>query len=162
MGKRKKEISFAERMKRIYQAGLKESDRMIPNPLKRKELELLDREERLKRLIEILNKTKTMKPGNVLAFIMYDIENNRIRRYLAKYLEKEGYVRVQKSVFFGNIDRSFHKNVCATLKEVNERYDNGDSIMVLPVSIDMFNNLKVIGKNLDYELVVEQKSTLFF
>jgi len=162
MNRKKREISFPERLKRIYSAGLKETDRLIPDPRKKKEVEHLEREERLNKLLTLLQSTRHMKPGNVLVFIMYDIENNRIRRYLAKYLEKKGYQRVQKSVFFGNIPRSLHQQVSSTLKEVNERYDNGDSIMVLPISIDMFHNLKVIGKNLDYELVVEQKSTMFF
>lgn len=93
---------------------------------------------------------------------MYDIENNRIRRYVAKYLERQGYLRVQKSVFFGNVSRTRHKEVCETLKAVNEKYENGDSLMFLPVSKDMFHNLKVVGRNLEYELTVEEKTTLFF
>ncbi|MFH1161577.1 MAG: CRISPR-associated endonuclease Cas2 [bacterium] len=162
MRKKKKEIPFAERLKRLYEAGLKQSDALLPDPRKRKELDQMERGQRLEKLMEILKKNRDMKPGYILTFIMYDIENNRIRRYIAKYLEKKGYVRVQKSVFFGNVPRSLHKQVCETLKEVNETYENGDSLMFLPISLDMFNNLKVVGKNLSYELTVEQKSTLIF
>lgn len=149
-------------MQRLYMAGLKDSDALLPDPRKRTELEQLEREQRLEKLMQILHKNREMKTGYILTFIMYDIENNRIRRYISKYLEKKGYVRVQKSVFFGNVPRALHKQVCVTLKEVNEKYDNGDSLMFLPISIDMFNNLKVVGKNLSYELTVEQKSTLIF
>ena len=149
-------------MAALGKAGLKYSDSMRPENDIAKQAEGLERGERLKKLIELLHKTRDMKPGNVLTFIMYDIENNRIRRYISKYLEKQGYIRVQKSVFFGNVPRALHKQVCETLKEVNEKYENGDSLMFLPISIDMFHNLKVVGKNLDYELVVEEKSTLFF
>ncbi|MBL7112190.1 MAG: CRISPR-associated endonuclease Cas2 [Bacteroidales bacterium] len=162
MRKKKREITFAERMQRLYMAGLKDSDALLPDPRKRTELEQLEREQRLEKLMQILHKNREMKTGYILTFIMYDIENNRIRRYISKYLEKKGYVRVQKSVFFGNVPRALHKQVCVTLKEVNEKYDNGDSLMFLPISIDMFNNLKVVGKNLSYELTVEQKSTLIF
>jgi CRISPR-associated protein Cas2 len=162
MRKRKQTKTFAERMAALGKAGLKYSESMRPESETASKLKGLEREERLQKLIELLKKTSIMNPGNVLAFIMYDIENNRIRRYIAKYLEKQGYIRVQKSVFFGNVPRTLHKQVSETLREVNEKYENGDSLMFLPISIDMFHNLKVVGKNLDYELVVEEKSTLFF
>ena len=162
MRKKKKPLTFAERMASLGKAGLKYSDSMRPDTTITGKLDGLEREARLQKLIELLSKTREMKQGNILAFIMYDIENNRIRRYIAKHLEKQGYIRVQKSVFFGNVPRALHKQVCETLKEVNEKYENGDSLMFLPISIDMFHNLKVVGKNLDYELVVEEKSTLFF
>jgi len=161
MRKKRREITFAERMKALGRAGLKHSDSMRPDPRVSRSLEGLEREERLTKLIEVLTKTKDMNPGNVLTFIMYDIENDRIRRYISKYLEKQGYVRVQKSVFFGNVSRALHRQVCDTLKEVNEKYENGDSIMFLPISIDMFSSLKVVGKNLDYELAIQDKTTLF-
>jgi CRISPR-associated protein Cas2 len=162
MRKKPSPKTFAECMAALGRAGLKYSDSMRPDPRQARELETLEREQRLEKLLDILKKTKNMKPGNVLTFIMYDIENNRIRRYVAKYLERQGYLRVQKSVFFGNVSRARHKAVCETLKAVNEKYENGDSLMFLPVSIDMFHNLKVVGRNLEYELTVEEKSTLFF
>jgi CRISPR-associated protein Cas2 len=161
MKKKRRKKTFAERMKALGEAGLKHSDSMRPDPRTAKSLEGLDREARLNTLIEILSKTSNMKPGNMLTFIMYDIENNRIRRYISKYLEKQGYVRVQKSVFFGDVSRALHRKVCDTLKEVNEKYENGDSIMFLPVSADMFSGLKVVGKNLEYELTIQNRSTLF-
>ncbi len=162
MGKKRLPRSFADTIQHLYAVGLKHSDSLRPHPAPDPALEDLDRVARLEKLLEILHKNKGMKTGNVLTFIMYDIENNRVRRYLAKYLEQQGYVRVQKSVFFGNVPRTLHKRVTAVLKEVNAQYDNGDSIMILPVSIDMFNNLHVVGKNLSYELVVEERTTLFF
>lgn len=162
MRKKKEPLTFAERMAALGKAGLKYSDTMRPDTTVAVKLDGLEREARLQKLIELLSKTREMKSGNVLTFIMYDIENNRIRRYIAKYLEKQGYIRVQKSVFFGNVPRALHKQVCETLKEVNAKYENGDSLMFLPISVDMFHNLKVVGKNLDYELVIEEKSTLFF
>ena len=135
---------------------------MRPDPRIGNFLAGMDRDDRLQKLIEILNKTKEMKPGNVLTFIMYDIENNRIRRYISKFLEKQGYVRVQKSVFFGNVPRTLHIQVYSILKDVSEKYENGDSLMFLPISLDMFNSLKVVGKNLDYELAIQEQTTLFF
>lgn len=161
MRKKRREKTFAERMAALGKAGLKHADSMRPDPRTAEALEGMERMERLTKLLEILTRTKDMKPGNVLTFIMYDIENNRIRRYIAKYLEKQGYVRVQKSVFFGNVSRALHNRVCETLKEVNEKYENGDSIMFLPISSDMFNSLKVVGKNLDYELTIQDQTTLF-
>jgi CRISPR-associated protein Cas2 len=161
MQRKRREMSFAERIKALGKAGLKHDDSMRPDPRLADKINGLEREDRLRSLLELLTKNRDMKPGNVLTFIMYDIENNRIRRYIAKYLEKQGYVRVQKSVFFGNVSRALHKQVCETLKEVNEKYENGDSIMFLPISHDMFSSLKVVGRDLDYELAINDRSTLF-
>jgi CRISPR-associated protein Cas2 len=162
MKRKRRTVSFTLRMHQLYKAGLRDKDRLIPDARKRREVEQAEREQRLEKLLEVITKNRNMKPGYTLAFIMYDIENNRIRRYISKYLEKKGYLRVQKSVFFGNVPRNLHKEVCDKLRSVNEKYENGDSLMFLPISTDMLNNLKVVGKNLSYELTVEQRSTLFF
>lgn len=162
MAKTRKELTFAEKMLKLSKCGLLRDEKLI---LSNADIENETPEERAKRIkifMEIMANTSKIPPTNTLAFIMYDIENNRIRRYIAKYLKSQGYIRVQKSVFFGNISRVVHKAVCDSLKEVNEMYENGDSILCLPVSLDMLNSLKLIGNNVDLELTVENKNTLFF
>lgn len=103
-----------------------------------------------------------MKPGNQLALIMYDIEDHKIRRYVADFLEHKGYVRIQKSIFFGNVPRKMHQEVYALLKEINGAYQNGDSILLLPVATDQICNLKLVGKNINFETIVNKPITLFF
>lgn len=41
-------------------------------------------------------------------------------------------------------------------------YKNYDSIFVLPIPEEKFANMKVIGKNIEFELVTKSKNVLFF
>jgi CRISPR-associated endonuclease Cas2 len=161
MSKKRKEISFAERLLKLKRAGLNYEDSMFKYHSEEQQLKNLERQQRIEKIMEIVTTTKTVKPGYVLTFIMYDIENNKVRNQVAKYLIKNGYIRVQKSIFFGNVPRTTHKSVCETLKEVNEVYENGDSIICLPVNTDFLNNLRLIGNNVDFELMIETKNTIF-
>ncbi|MFZ4772308.1 MAG: CRISPR-associated endonuclease Cas2 [Ferruginibacter sp.] len=96
----------------------------------------------------------------MLFFIMYDIEDNKVRTHISKYLKKHGCTRLQKSVFIGNGSIKLYKEIGDTLREVNALYDNGDSIMVLPVSKESMVQLNVIGKDLDYKMVVSPPNVL--
>lgn len=102
------------------------------------------------------------KSNTMLYMIMYDIENNKIRTHVAKYLIKKGCLRIQKSVYLAKSSPSVMKDIHLTLKEINEVYDNEDSIFVLPVPEEKFNNIKVIGKNVEFEIVTKPKNILFF
>jgi CRISPR-associated protein Cas2 len=93
---------------------------------------------------------------------MYDIENNKIRRTVAKYLEQKGCLRVQKSVFFARLHRKMHQEIAETLREIQQCYENEDTIMLLPVGEDMLNSLLCIGKTFELELQTSSKTTLFF
>jgi CRISPR-associated protein Cas2 len=95
------------------------------------------------------------------AFILYDIENNKVRRHISKYLEKKGCVRVQKSVFLAELKRKLYLEIHSIIKEVNAMYDNHDSIFFIPVGEDILNTMKVVGKNIDFELITNPGSTLF-
>lgn len=117
---------------------------------------------RVQQLIEYLATTKTKTSEEMYCFIMYDIEDNKVRRLVAKYLEKKGCMRVQKSVFFAKLHRNLYRDLTQTLKEIQQAYQNNDSIIALPVGEDMLNSLLVIGKEFEYEFTQHQKHTLFF
>lgn len=48
------------------------------------------------------------------------------------------------------------------LKEVQECYDNDDSILVVPISTDYLQAMKIIGKTIDVDIIMQTKNTLFF
>jgi CRISPR-associated protein Cas2 len=96
----------------------------------------------------------------MLFFVMYDIEDHKVRFHVAKYLKKQGCTRVQKSIFLGNAPMKVYREIADTLREVNALYDNGDSIMVLPVTKESMVQLNVIGKDLDYKMVVSPPNVL--
>jgi CRISPR-associated endonuclease Cas2 len=98
----------------------------------------------------------------MLFFVMYDIEDHKVRHHVAKYLKKQGCTRVQKSIFLGNASMKLYREIGDTLREVNSLYTNGDSIMVLPVTKESMVQLSVIGKDLDYNMVVSPPNVLIF
>lgn len=113
--------------------------------------------------MDFLQKNQPLKrPEDMYCFIMYDIENNKIRRLMAKYLEQKGCVRVQKSVFFGRFHRKLQREVTQVLRKMQACYENEDSILVLPVGEDMLNSLTCIGKTFELEVMTAHKHTLFF
>jgi CRISPR-associated protein Cas2 len=116
----------------------------------------------IQKLIDFLGIQKHKSPEEMYCFIMYDIEDNKVRRLVAKYLEKKGCMRVQKSIFFAKLHRNKYREVTQTLKEIQEAYLNNDSILALPVGEDMLNSLLIIGKELTYEFDKQERTTLFF
>lgn len=113
-------------------------------------------------LYKILTSSGLKKPEEMYCFIMYDIENDRVRRLIAKYLERKGCFRVQKSIFFAHLHRNLHREITESLRKIQQTYDNQDSIMVLPVGEDMLNKLTCIGKDFEWEIMTGSKHTLFF
>ncbi|GAB2801430.1 hypothetical protein GCM10027275_54460 [Rhabdobacter roseus] len=106
--------------------------------------------------------TTSKRPEEMYCFIMYDIESNKVRRLVAKYLEKKGCQRVQKSVFFARLHRHLHRDIADTLRQIQEAYQNHDSILILPVGEDMLNKLNCIGKDFEWEVLTASRHTLFF
>jgi CRISPR-associated protein Cas2 len=154
----------ADRLMRLHRAGLKKSLPLRPL-IPKSEAETTaqeKRENRLQAFISLMKEQQTFKAGFSMAFVVYDIEDNRVRRYIAKYLESKGYIRVQKSVFFGHLKSPVHQEVANRLKQVNAAYENGDSIMLVPISRDLFNQLKIVGKNIGFDMSLGFKNTVFF
>lgn len=105
---------------------------------------------------------KTKSSEEMYCFILYDIEHNKIRRILAKFLEKKGCIRVQKSVFFAKMHRKMYQEMKEIIIDLQKCYENQDTIIMLPVGEDMLNRVNCIGKNFEFELMTQTKNTLFF
>ena len=101
------------------------------------------------------------RPEDMYCFIYYDIENNKIRRLVARLLEKQGCIRVQKSVFFARVHRRRYHELTGLLRQIQQLYENQDSIILLPVGEDMLNSLQCIGKSFNLELLTAPRNTLF-
>lgn len=154
--RKKKKISLQERLKLIKKAGIKEIAETKKNI---ETITLLD--ERIKKILEITNE-KNKNKLKMLFFVMYDIEDNKVRTEIAKFLERNGCVRVQKSIFFASADRSKYKELHTALREVQQSYQNNDSILFVPVSTDEVRSMKIIGKNTDFDIITGKTNTLFF
>lgn len=118
--------------------------------------------DKISHIMQWLSRKSRIKSNTMLYMIMYDIENNKIRTHIAKYLIKKGCLRIQKSVYLAKSSPSIMKEISQTLKEINEIYENSDSIFVLPVPEEKFNNITVIGQNVEFDIVTKTKNVLFF
>lgn len=98
----------------------------------------------------------------MLYLVMYDIEDDRVRTMIAKYLLRKGCIRIQKSVYLADTPREVFEEIATTLKEVNQLYDNHDSIILLPLSIDELRSMKIIGKDVDLSLFTDPPNLLFY
>ncbi|MFT4154575.1 CRISPR-associated endonuclease Cas2 [Parafilimonas sp.] len=157
-----KKLSYNDILLRLKKAGINKNRQLESCQILSADEQLMPLDKRVEKIIEIFKKAVMVPAHQTLGFIMYDIEDNKIRRHIAKYLEKLGYMRIQKSIFFGNISRKIHQDVYDALKEINEMYDNSDSIVFLPVSSDDISRLKLVGRNIEFNVMLETKNVLFF
>lgn len=116
---------------------------------------------RVRNVLGIVERAKR-NAGNMLFFVMYDIESDKVRRLIVKYLQRKGCSRVQRSIFLANLPLEEYDNIRRDLTEVQASYDNQDSILVVPVSTDVMQAMRIIGKNIDIDLIMHSGSTLFF
>ncbi len=156
--KKKQELSFVEKMKRLNDATVNRN--APPNRNIENIEEIKDINERIKEILGLLVNVK--KGNNMLFFVMYDIESDKVRKLVVKYLERKGCTRIQKSIFIANADTLTYNEIKEDLAEVQSAYDNSDSIIVLPISTDYLKMMKIIGKNINIDIITHSRNTLFF
>lgn len=98
----------------------------------------------------------------MLFFIMYDIESNKVRALVHKYLKRMGCTPIQRPIFLADTAIETYNQIKSDLAEVQEAYDNNDSIIVLPVSTDFLRMMKIIGKKIEVDVITHNRNTLFF
>ena len=156
---KKTSLHYLEVLRKLQAAGVESSPPINRLAVKADELPTL--EERINRILGIINKTKQTS-SNMLFFIMYDIESNKVRYNVVKYLERMGCYRIQKSIFLADLSIEKYETIKSDLAEVQSLYDNHDSIIVCPVSSDFIKSMKVIGKSINLDIITRTKNTLFF
>ena len=152
----KKSFSLKERLAKIKAAGISE----IRPPKKPLEGHL-SLKERVKCILQIV-KEKPIKATEMTYLILYDISNDKVRTQIAKYLLQQGCIRIQKSVFIVKSQNKQFQAIHETLKEVNEYYQNEDSIILVPINASDVRSMKLIGKNIQIEAITDKPNTLFF
>jgi CRISPR-associated protein Cas2 len=153
--RKKKELSFAEHVKKLYSSGLPR------NKLPVGEVDnLVSLEHRVQEIFGIINKKHSQL--RMTFFVMYDIENDKVRNQVVKYLLRKGCMRIQKSIFLADLEHAIYAQINDDLAAVQACYENNDSIIVCPISTDYLRALRIIGKNIDVDIVLKNKNTLFF
>jgi CRISPR-associated endonuclease Cas2 len=96
----------------------------------------------------------------LIALICYDIQSDSKRRKLAKSLEREGYYRMQKSVFVGRHPLKFHQKTFNILKSFAE--EEIDSLLFLPITSDSLKNMDKYGVENDFDKMAKPKKIVVF
>lgn len=158
--KKYEEWDFVARVKAMTKAGIRDS----PSPnrkIDKSDNTVATLGQRLDKIFEITNR-KNNNIGNMLFFVMYDIEDNRVRNLVSKYLIKKGCTRIQKSIFLADLPSEKYEQIRTDLTEVQSAYENLDSILVVPISTDYLKSMKIIGKDISVDVIIKTKNTLFF
>lgn len=156
---RKVILTLQEKIRAIKAAGLHVEQPKSISETETDQLQPLN--ERIRTILHIV-KDKPMKATDVLYLVMYDIENNKVRNLIAKYLLEKGCVRIQKSVYFARTHPKVFAEINETLKEVQEAYENVDSIILVPVHSMAAGNMRIIGKDIQLEAMLNAPNTMFF
>jgi len=155
MPRKKQQLSFAEQVTKIFRSGLPRN-----KPPVRVTDEMVSLDQRIQEIFGIINKKHNQL--RMTFFVMYDIENNKVRSQVVKYLIRKGCMRIQKSIFLADLEHETYAQIRDDLAAVQACYENDDSIIVCPISVDYLRALKIIGKNIDVDIVLKNKNTLFF
>lgn len=157
MTKKRKELTLLQKLSKLKHAGMEGSRMISENNPSWEPIESL--EERTKQLLGIVSRKKLT---DMLFFVMYDIESNKVRYQVSKYLLKLGCFRIQRSIFLAELNPEKYEQIRSDLTEVQAFYENHDSILIVPVSTDLLKSMKIIGKSIDVDIIMRTRNTLFF
>ncbi|MGF6907600.1 CRISPR-associated endonuclease Cas2 [Fusobacterium sp. PH5-44] len=83
--------------------------------------------------------------------ISYDISNGENRNHFMKFLLSQGFLRIQKSVFLGNIHKEFILEKIKGYKTFMK--SAGDSVMIVPICISDIEKSKFLGIGFDEDVL---------
>ncbi len=95
----------------------------------------------------------------MIAWVMYDIEDDKVRTKVAKLCKQAGLYRVQFSVFLGSVDT----NQKDTLElQIREQIDaEKDSVYIFPMSKNELQATVLLGKAFDKKMITDEVKALF-
>ena len=88
--KKRPPITLLQKLQQLKASGMEpeRSKGVIPRETPIDDSELPDLKCRIQKILGMIE-SPTRNPGNMLFFVMYDIESNKVRRLVAKYLEEK-------------------------------------------------------------------------
>jgi len=98
----------------------------------------------------------------MLRLVSYDLENDKIRSKTSRALLREGFERIQFSVFVGEIEPDNWKEMWSKLSEIaSEGLGPGDQICSFIISPEQFRKLQSLGTAPDVEYIMGEKVVLY-
>jgi len=93
---KKPPLPFVEQVKKLIASGIGDSPKISVDDDNGDAMTPLD--ERAQKILGLSGNARKRK-DRMLFFVMYDIESDKVRRLIVKYLIREGCTRIQKSIF---------------------------------------------------------------
>ncbi len=95
----------------------------------------------------------------MLVWAIYDISGNSKRNRIIILCKGYGLHRVQKSVFFGDMNSNQIDELALQSKQVIN--EETDSVYIFPMCEEDFKKVRLIGKSFDKDFVTDRIRELF-
>ncbi len=95
----------------------------------------------------------------MIAWVLYDIQNDRARNQVAKLCKQAGLYRVQLSVFLGTLDE--HQKDTLELQLEALIQPERDKVYIFPMSRRELQQTVLLGQAFDKKLVKDEVRALF-
>ncbi len=115
---------------------------------------------RIEELAEFFALRKEFKSLDMYFLVIYDIQDNRIRTHLFNYLKERGLYHLQKSVFLGRNDRAAYKRLYDTIRRIESKLVETDSIVFLPIAENELRKFRIIGRDVEVSAALDEPHTL--
>jgi len=96
----------------------------------------------------------------MLVWVIYDISSDKDRNKIAKTCKEYGLIRVQYSVFFGNIPMNQIDELAEYSKELIDI--ETDAVFLIPITEQIFENKIIIGKQFNEDFATGKQTTVVF
>jgi CRISPR-associated protein Cas2 len=96
----------------------------------------------------------------MIAWVLYDIGEDKARNKVAKYCKQAGLHRVQYSVFLGTLNKEGKDVLELQIAQVID--PERDKVYLFPMSKSALQNTVCLGQALDKRLVSDEVRALFF
>lgn len=95
----------------------------------------------------------------MIAWVIYDIEDDKVRSKTAKLCKQAGLYRVQYSVFLGTLENNQKDALELQIETLID--PDKDSVYIFPMSKNELKATVLLGKAFDKKLVTDEVKALF-
>jgi len=95
----------------------------------------------------------------MIAWVLYDIKNNKARNQVAKFCKQAGLYRVQYSVFLGTLTENEKDTLQLQIEEVID--EETDRVYIFPMNKKELKQTVLLGQAFDKKLITDEVKALF-
>ena len=96
----------------------------------------------------------------MIVWVLYDIEDDKMRSQIAKSCKQYGLYRVQYSVFLGTLTSSEKDSLELQISACMD--EEKDSVYIFPMSKNELKETVLLGQAFDKNLITDEVKALFF